>query len=135
VRGAVKSFRALLQHSLTAENKEFLESFKTAIAAQQQLSDEVVNLSNLVARKDLVIVNRMIKIMLQILLGMRLEKERRILDDFKEKVAIYQSQLERVDVALQKKYQQYLQPADSMRQSSWNSRMLKRGRSAIKPAA
>jgi Skp family chaperone for outer membrane proteins len=112
VQKAVASFRSLLNSSFTAENRDFLVLFQSAIAVLQQLTDEVVKLGNLVHAKDLLIVNRMTKVMLQILLGMRLEKERRNLDDFKEKVLAYQRQLEHVDLALTKKYRRFLQPSD-----------------------
>lgn len=110
---AMQRFRTLLKKSRSAENKDFLIEFQQSILALTNYSEALSNLQYLVPPKDLEIFNKVQRNFLQILLGMRLEKERRELNDFISRVTEYENYLDKVETQIRDKYQSVLQPKAS----------------------
>lgn len=103
------AFKELVGTSLSAQENDFLSAFQKAIAAHQALTVAVSDMNSVVHARDLIVINRLRKFMLQILLGMRLEKSRREQDDFRLRVPQYQASLERLCSIVDRKYQNFLQ--------------------------
>ncbi len=108
-RETIAQFRLMLHSSKNEKEEVFLPVFGATIAAYDKFSKSVQSVENVALIEDRKDLNEIKGNFLQMLIGMRLEEERRTGDqDFLRRVDGFDQDLTRIDSKLHRKYQRIM---------------------------
>ncbi len=110
IRQTLDRFSTMVERSRSLKDGDFLDEFSKSIVAFNAFNDSTRSLENMLRKKDAKYIGECRAIFLEILLGMRLEEERRQKVDFLSKISGYQNQLKSMKRVLGIKYRRVLQP-------------------------
>jgi hypothetical protein len=103
-RELIRRFDALLDRATSSEDEEFLDEFNRALTALGNFKESVQALYPIVEGEDPITLTRVQNELSRILIGMRIEKPRRVSNDYAPQLASYKRRLRSIERLLAIKY-------------------------------